>query len=343
MVPASTRAWVTLLTRSSYLAGAILLAHSLEKHNSAYPLIILYTPTLPSSCLAGLRHECALSNALLVPTTILTPREQITNHIAARFEDTWTKLRVFELVDYERLVFLDADMMVFRNMDELFDVPLPGPGWLGANHACVCNLDRDSWAPADWTRENCAYTGLRHPDALSAPCPAPKRGEGRRTHHLLNSGMFVFSPSADLWADMLAFLDTTPLLKTFMFPDQDFLTEFFRGRWLSLGWQYNALKTMRYWHADMWRDDEVRNLHYIVDKPWSCRVGDDGVAGYLGRDGETHRWWWDEYERWEKARVEGNEEEILALMRANVARPVENGKPPEALHGNWKAGGDAQS
>jgi inositol 3-alpha-galactosyltransferase len=31
-----------------------------------------------------------------------------------------------------------------------------------------------------------------------------------------------------------------------MFPDRDFLTEFFKGRWISVGWQYNALKTMHY-------------------------------------------------------------------------------------------------
>jgi hypothetical protein len=32
-------------------------------------------------------------------------------------------------------------------------------------------------------------------------------------------------------------------------------------------------------------DGEVRNLHYIVDKPWSRRIGSDGIAGHLGKDG----------------------------------------------------------
>jgi inositol 3-alpha-galactosyltransferase len=37
-------AWVTLVTRASYLPRALLLAHSLKKHQSEYPLVILTTP-----------------------------------------------------------------------------------------------------------------------------------------------------------------------------------------------------------------------------------------------------------------------------------------------------------
>ena len=40
-------------------------------------------------------------------------------------------------------------MLVRRNMDELFSLQLP-PDWIAANHACVCNLDRQPWAPEDW-------------------------------------------------------------------------------------------------------------------------------------------------------------------------------------------------
>jgi len=323
-IPSPKRAWVTLLTRESYLAGAILLAYSLHKNLSAYPLLILYTPSFPSFILPTLFLECSLTNTILLPTTSLQPEATAGGKlIAERFRDTWTKLRVFELVDWDRLCFLDADMLVFRNMDELFEFELK-EGWIAANHVCVCNLDGDEWAPGDWVKENCAYTGLEHPIALSRPCEVPRKGEGKETNSLLNSGIFLFEPNEGLWKDMMRFLEReTEMLKGFLFPDQDFLTEFFRGRWRSVGWQYNALKTWRYWHPEMWRDEEVRNLHYIVDKPWNKRVGRDGKAGYLGNDGVTHRWWWEEFERWEAERELGGEMEILALVRAHVAKPLD--------------------
>ena len=49
----------------------------------------------------------------------------------------------------QRVVLIDADMMVLRNMDELMDMELP-PGHIAATHGCVCNLDKSSWAPAHW-------------------------------------------------------------------------------------------------------------------------------------------------------------------------------------------------
>ncbi|KAF4635906.1 hypothetical protein G7Y89_g2181 [Cudoniella acicularis] len=87
-------AWVTLLTQESYLLGVVLLAYSLHKQNSRYPLIILYTPSLPSSTALALSREAALTNAFLIPTKMLQPKEQRETLIAERSKDTWTKLHV---------------------------------------------------------------------------------------------------------------------------------------------------------------------------------------------------------------------------------------------------------
>ena len=322
-------AWVTLVTRTSYLPGAVLLAHSLHTHKSEYPLLILTTPSLPSSLLAALAREATLSNSSLLSIESLSPPPQNTpaSFIASRFEDTWTKLRVFELYKhgYDKLVFLDADMLVLRNMDELFDIDLPARDWIAANHACVCNLDSDSWAPDNWTRENCAYTGLKPRDnATPIPVVGQEEGEDAWSEPLrrLNSGMFIFIPHQSQWEQILQFLCKDGRVKHFLFPDQDFLAAYFLDRWKSIGWQYNALKTMRYWHEHMWSDAEVSNLHYIVDKPWSKRVGSNGIAGYLGRDGVTHSWWWKEYESWETVRKSMGEAKILEIIRQEVAPPL---------------------
>ncbi|KAK7947775.1 nucleotide-diphospho-sugar transferase [Apiospora aurea] len=350
-------AYVTLITRASYLAGVVLLADTLRRHGSQHPLIVLYTPKLSADAVRALELEAPRQNLVLRRCEyLLPPGDAVITLIAQRFEDTWTKLRVFELCDdgYDGVCYLDADMAVFRNPDVIFEKvarELP-EGCLGANHCCVCNRDRDPWAPVDWRQENCAYTPVAHPDGLTNPTQPPSgsacedapiatRDPGpSRTHRLLNGGMFVFRPSHQLRDSLLSFfsdLDNAPLLSTFKFPDQDFLAHFFRGRWRALGWQFNALKTMRYWHAGLWRDDEVVCLHYIVDKPWARRVGADGVAGYKGRDGVTHRWWWDAYQRWEDGRLRlggsggniadtaadgGVDMELVALVRRGMAPPL---------------------
>lgn len=274
---------------------------------------------------ATLQKECLLTNARyilvkkLLPSALNTPASLI----AARFEDTWTKLRVFELYKfgYEKLVFLDADMLIMRNMDELFDMSLPND-WIAANHACVCNLDGDVWAPKDWTKDNCAYT-LLSKDSPPTPVPHSTDGNGIRTHTLLNSGLFILTPFKSQWESILEFLHSDMRVKSYMFPDQDFLADFFSGQWKSIGWQYNAIKTMRHWHENIWQDNKVKNVHYIVDKPWSKRVGEDCVAGYNGKDGITHKWWWAEYNKWLKEREGQGETDILDMMREAVAPPLD--------------------
>jgi alpha-N-acetylglucosamine transferase len=49
----------------------------------------------------------------------------------------------------QRVALIDGDMMLRKNMDELFDIPL-AIDEIAATHACVCNLDKSSWAPESW-------------------------------------------------------------------------------------------------------------------------------------------------------------------------------------------------
>ena len=205
-------------------------------------------------------------------------------------------------------------------MDELFsrleNIPADH---IAANHICCCNLDNNTWAPNDWNKDNCAYTPLSHPSALSTPTIVS--AHSRPTHQRLNGGMFLYRPTRELWNRMMDTFNKSENLQHYMFPDQDFLADFFRGCWQSVGWQWNAFKTMRYWHPNIWRDSEVRCLHYIVDKPWAATIDADGRAGHKGRDGETHRWWWAEYFEWqEKNRRAGRLDLVQAVDKYVASR-----------------------
>ncbi|KAH8146341.1 uncharacterized protein LAJ45_09534 [Morchella importuna] len=281
--PNINRAWVTVLTGPAYLPGTIILADSLRRVESKYPLLVCVTPSVNKTEQNALKA----AGCELMVIEPLKPKVKV-NIVASRFEDTWTKLAVFGLVLMERLVLLDSDMLVIRNMDELFDMDLPFD-FIAANHACVCNYAKDPWADADWNPQNCAYTGLKHPKALTNPREVTP--ESIRTHHLLNSGLVVFHPSNMLYAAIVEFLFTDPRVPTFGFPDQDLLSVFFKNKFKPIGWQYNALKTMSYEHRDMWSDFEVRNLHFICEKPWK-------TGRCEGRFKIPHGIWWDSWDRW---------------------------------------------
>lgn len=153
-----------------------------------------------------------------------------------------------------------------------------------------CLLLRPSISFSYRTPENCAHTSVIHPSGITSP---PKITEtSPRTYHLLNSGLVILNPSKELSDSVKHFLFTSPEVPTFSFPDQDLLAAFFKGKWKVLPYCYNALKTLRIIHQPLWRDEEIRCLHYILhDKPWTIPPG--GAGEYE----ETHSWWWDRYRK----------------------------------------------
>ncbi|KAK6902823.1 hypothetical protein I203_108083 [Kwoniella mangroviensis CBS 8507] len=311
-------AWVVfLLTTPSYLPGILVLAYTLRKYNSKYPLIVAINPSIPAETIKVL-EEYELEIRIVQP---LVPRGQITL-IAERFVDTWTKAAVFGFDDYDRVCLIDGDMMLKRNMDEIFEIPLK-EDQIAATFACICNLDKSSWAPAEWTRDNCGFTPSHGSESITHPGPAQPTG----IHSLLNSGLVVLTPSQSVLQRIYALVesgdkDDQERIKEWAFPDQDLFADLFRGKWISIPWIYNAIKTMRYWHGNFYTDHDVRNLHYICRKPWKYRpkyntpeeyertgnvykveAGEysqvkDNDVGFNEREADavTHGWWWEEYD-----------------------------------------------
>ncbi|KAF8453505.1 nucleotide-diphospho-sugar transferase [Terfezia claveryi] len=294
-MPCNKKCLATILTRPSYLPGVILLHHSLKKQKSHYPLLVLGTSCLPQVCISVL-------DALGIQHQTIEPLSS----------QSGTKLRVFELVEYETIVLLDADMLVRRNMDELFKVKMPGTDWIATNYACVCNITN---ASDDWDGPNCTctYANLTHPSALTEPTPAPSGPPSPlkqpHTYTLLNSGLVVLHPSTHIFGQVCHFLQTSPL-----FLGQDLLGEIFRDKWMPLAWQYNAIKTNRYKHQDSWGDEEVRNVHYIVEKPWL--VG--RTKG--GKDAVCNGWWWDEFGDWRMEVYKELDQEKAEMVIGEVNR-----------------------
>lgn len=86
-VAENQRAWVTLLTQPSYLAGTLVLHHSLTTVGSKYPLIVLVSHDLPKEC----RDTLALMGVEVLETDKILPESQSTT-LETRFKEAWSKL-----------------------------------------------------------------------------------------------------------------------------------------------------------------------------------------------------------------------------------------------------------
>lgn len=107
-------AYVTACDSAEYLWGVRALANSLARH-SAVPLIVVAPESLD---LSNVRFQA--DNVALVPMpSIANPL--IGDRHQQRFRNTYSKLAVFGLSFLDRAVYLDADTLVLRNIDYLFE------------------------------------------------------------------------------------------------------------------------------------------------------------------------------------------------------------------------------
>ncbi|XP_044013153.1 nucleolar and coiled-body phosphoprotein 1 isoform X5 [Aphidius gifuensis] len=124
-------AWVTLATNDSYSLGALVLAHSLKKVSTKYDLAVLITPGVTEV----MREKLSAVFTLVKEVNVLDSKDEANLALLARPElgITFTKLHCWRLTQYDKCVFIDADALVIKNSDELFErdelSAAPDVGW----------------------------------------------------------------------------------------------------------------------------------------------------------------------------------------------------------------------
>lgn len=114
-------AYVTLATNDGYAAGALVLAHSLRSVGTTKELCILTTPTVSHEMKTLLGN---VFNAVIT-VDVLDSKDSAHLSLMKRPElgVTFTKLHCWTLTQYQKCVFLDADMLAVQNPDDLFSHP----------------------------------------------------------------------------------------------------------------------------------------------------------------------------------------------------------------------------
>ena len=118
--------YVSLLTDDSYAYGIALLVESLKKVKSQYPLHVLITKDVSLPTIEMLRQLKVTYEVI----DIIPISEELNNHNfavdkrrAGIWKNCWTKFKIFDLIQFEKIVFLDADIMILKNIDHLFQCP----------------------------------------------------------------------------------------------------------------------------------------------------------------------------------------------------------------------------
>ncbi|XP_070173347.1 glycogenin-1-like isoform X4 [Littorina saxatilis] len=124
-------AWVTLATNDAYALGALVLGNSLRRVATTRRIVVMLTEGVSQEMRGQLQ---AVYDELVTVGTVDSEDER--NLALLGRPDlnlTFTKIHCWELTQYQKCVFLDADTLVLQNSDELFDreelSAAPDAGW----------------------------------------------------------------------------------------------------------------------------------------------------------------------------------------------------------------------
>ena len=95
------------------------LLHVPETRTKDIDVVVMVTPSVSESRRARLQRD----GAIVYPVELLASETRWEHGLADRWNDIMTKLRVWQMTQYSRILFLDGDMMLLSSLDGVFDDP----------------------------------------------------------------------------------------------------------------------------------------------------------------------------------------------------------------------------
>lgn len=116
-------AYVGVLSTDNYLLGVLGVQECLKRVNSAYPFYVLITDKISTKTEKYL-NSCGIKTirkkSIDIPNEI---KEKNAQGDFSHWTYTFDKLSIFELTQFDKIVYLDADIYIRKSVDSLFDFP----------------------------------------------------------------------------------------------------------------------------------------------------------------------------------------------------------------------------
>lgn len=233
------------------------------------PFIVMVTSLVPKKQIKILESHGAI---VKVVSTIAPPPGTVNfERINPRYKDQFTKMHVWNMTEYHRILFVDADMLPIRPFHDVFDTPTTKKGdeeWLFAAVYDSGNSRRDNG---------------RH-----APGPKDKGSERDKD---LNAGLFLLKPSTTQATYIFDMFIHPPERDFTVFMEQDLLRWAYRD-----GGPYPWIRLSHLYNTQWCRPYDLDTAYVLHDKLW---------GGGRGTSDELRRKWyeaWGEMVGWDASR-----------------------------------------
>jgi len=113
--PGEKNAYATLLYSDDFVVGVFVLGESLDRVGSVYPKVCIVSPKV-----SDYTRQLLIQRSWIIKEVVpIENPHKHERHFQPRLLWAFTKLNIFAL-DYDKVVYLDADMLVMKNIDHVF-------------------------------------------------------------------------------------------------------------------------------------------------------------------------------------------------------------------------------
>ncbi|KAF2069540.1 hypothetical protein CYY_009148 [Polysphondylium violaceum] len=161
----SKNIYVTFSNNDQYTMGIIALKMSMIDVGCKYDLLVYVTSDVSQE----MRTQMEAIKCIVVETEMVEIPKEITVQIE-RWRPAFTKFRAWQMTDYDRIIWLDSDMLLLKSLDPLFELVDP-------------LHPTKMYAAIDADANSCNYK----PERL----------------RLINSGIMVLTPSLDIYTQLI--------------------------------------------------------------------------------------------------------------------------------------------
>lgn len=119
-------AYIAVLTSDSYVFGAKLLKASLDRVNTRFPLYVLVTEDVSEGVRADLTRlgiNILPIDKIPLPANIYEHNKAINPNQAKVWEYALSKFQVLNMTQFEKVILIDLDICVLKNLDHCFNLP----------------------------------------------------------------------------------------------------------------------------------------------------------------------------------------------------------------------------
>lgn len=196
-----------------------------------------------------------------------------------RWDGVMAKLNLWSLTQYEKIVFVDADTVILKPMDDIFSIPATE---IRQSLAPPEDPENDPLADIPVTvPQEYMMAGIHDLWIEAFKKPAENETAFYEMDHYMNAGFFVISPSMEMF-DFLLSLIENPVPFDLNYPEQNLLNFAYRtdGQmpWQDLGRKWNDLTQLNPWY-----ERNASSLHH----KWWVEVEDERIDHFI--DGAVRR------------------------------------------------------